>query len=210
VRRIDDYAGRGRHYASQGLIVPSVTTVLGATKHPEDLQALNRWRARLGEEKAEEVRKKAAERGTRVHAEIERELKEPTDKIYCVRTRRALGFYKKHFESLIELEAPLFHAEALYAGTGDLFAVAKEHGPTCLDWKTTDSPRGCVRHDHLVQGAAYAVAWNAMGKQPQMEAVCVVVLGPLRIQDSRWVSGEELTALVREWAQRLARFRLGP
>ena len=51
---------------------PSVTTVTAL--HSED--AIRAWRARVGEEKANQVSKKASGAGNRVHGAIEKLLKE--------------------------------------------------------------------------------------------------------------------------------------
>lgn len=60
-----------RYYAlPDGTKLPSVTTVLGATKK----EAIMAWRKRVGEEKANAISRKASGRGTNVHTLCERYL----------------------------------------------------------------------------------------------------------------------------------------
>ena len=57
--------GGKRRYAAPGSIpVPSVTTILDATKDKSHLIA---WRKRVGEKKAQEIVTEAASVGTRMH-----------------------------------------------------------------------------------------------------------------------------------------------
>ena len=57
-----------RIYLKDGLRMPSVTTVLGATA---DKAWLERWIARVGEEEAERIKTAAAFRGTLLHTRME-------------------------------------------------------------------------------------------------------------------------------------------
>ena len=55
-----------RHYSTpDGSAVPSVTTILDATKPEEKKQALRNWKKRVGEKKAQQIVTEAAGRGTR-------------------------------------------------------------------------------------------------------------------------------------------------
>ena len=62
----------GRKYvAPDGNKLPSVTTILDATKPIEAKKALIEWRRRVGEQKAKEITTEAAGRGTRMHKYLE-------------------------------------------------------------------------------------------------------------------------------------------
>ena len=66
-----------RYYATPtGNKLPSVTTILDRTKPEEQKQALRNWKKRVGEKKAQEIVTEAASRGTRMHAYLERFVKE--------------------------------------------------------------------------------------------------------------------------------------
>ena len=49
-----------RHYEGEGKLLPSVTTIISTTKAEKDKKGLQRWRDRVGEEKAEAIRDQAA------------------------------------------------------------------------------------------------------------------------------------------------------
>ncbi|MBC8121428.1 MAG: exonuclease, partial [Gemmatimonadaceae bacterium] len=57
-----DHPQYGRQYHIGGLPLPSVTTVLDATRSAGDVEALRQWAERVGEEQAELIRKQSAER----------------------------------------------------------------------------------------------------------------------------------------------------
>ena len=59
--QVNDPVTRKRVYQTpDGESLPSVTTILGATK---DMTALNEWKKRIGEEKANQITREAAEIG---------------------------------------------------------------------------------------------------------------------------------------------------
>ena len=66
-----------RHYClPDGSKVPSVTTILDATKPQEKREALMRWRKSVGEAKAQQIVTEAASRGTRMHKWLENYVKD--------------------------------------------------------------------------------------------------------------------------------------
>ena len=71
-KQINDPVTRKRVYLTPtGESLPSVTTILGATK---DMTALLEWRKRIGEQKAQEITTEAAGVGTAMHNNLERFL----------------------------------------------------------------------------------------------------------------------------------------
>src|SRR6056297_1048230 len=71
-KQINDAVTRKRVYLTpDGKKLPSVTTILGATK---DMTHLNEWRKRVGHENAARITKHAAGRGAAMHNNLERFL----------------------------------------------------------------------------------------------------------------------------------------
>ena len=67
-----------RHYETpDGRQVPSVTTVLSATK---DMTHLHAWRKRIGAEKAQQITTESANIGTVMHRSLEKHVKGETRK----------------------------------------------------------------------------------------------------------------------------------
>ena len=62
----------GRFYDCNGTKLPSVTTILSATK--KDKESLTRWIERVGEEEANRIRDEAAARGSHVHYILEKQI----------------------------------------------------------------------------------------------------------------------------------------
>ena len=52
-----------RHYSLDGSNLPSVTTILSATKSEEDKAALAAWKERVGKLEADRIKKEASSRG---------------------------------------------------------------------------------------------------------------------------------------------------
>ena len=54
--------------------LPSVTTILGATKTEDSKQSIANWQAKVGMEQATRIRDTAASRGTNMHTHLEKHL----------------------------------------------------------------------------------------------------------------------------------------
>ena len=68
--------GRRLYATPDGNRLPSVTTILDATKSEESKRALQNWRNRVGHEQAQAITTEAANRGTRMHTYLEQYVKE--------------------------------------------------------------------------------------------------------------------------------------
>lgn len=160
-----------RHYLTpEGHKVPSVTTILDATKSEESKKALQNWRKRVGEAAAQQITTEAAGRGTRMHKWLENWVK--TDKLDSPGTNpfsiQSHGMAKniidsaltKHVDEFWGMEVPLYYSQ-LYAGTSDCIGVWKKR-PAIMDFKQTNKlkKREWIE-DYFVQVAAYALAHNA-------------------------------------------------
>ena len=69
LERVD--APEGRVYKVDTMALPSVTTILSATK---ETKHLDDWTARVGESKAHQIKTDAATVGTHMHSVVERLL----------------------------------------------------------------------------------------------------------------------------------------
>jgi genome maintenance exonuclease 1 len=63
-----------RTYDVEGKKIPSVTTILSATKPKESQESLQKWRDRVGAEEARKITQAAALRGTEMHYVLENYL----------------------------------------------------------------------------------------------------------------------------------------
>ena len=160
--------GKRRYATPDGEKLPSVTTILDATKSEESKQALQNWRKRVGVQKAQEITTEAAGRGTRMHKWLENYIKtgatgEPGSNPYSIQSHQmassiiAQGLIKcnEYWGTEVSLYFP-----KIYAGTTDLCGV-HEGADAILDFKQTNKfkKREWI-DDYFIQLTAYANAHN--------------------------------------------------
>ena len=151
-----------------GHAVPSVTTILDATKPEEKKKALQEWRKRVGEEKAKQITTEAAGRGTRMHKWLENHVKtgdtgQPGTNPYSIQSHQmAQTIIDKGLSKCQEFwgtEVSLYFPE-VYAGTTDLVGV-HDNIECIMDHKQTNKPKKREWiDDYFLQLAAYALAHN--------------------------------------------------
>jgi CRISPR/Cas system-associated exonuclease Cas4 (RecB family) len=155
-----------RHYEITGKKLPSVTTILSATKSQEAIDSINRWKARVGEDQATRVKDQAAARGTNMHYHLEKYIlgeghKDLTDEGQ-VAGDMAQVIIDKGLCDLSEIwgsEVTLYYP-GLYAGATDLVGVY-DYEDSIIDFKQSNKPkRKEWIEDYFIQLAAYAMAHN--------------------------------------------------
>jgi hypothetical protein len=159
----------GRKYVTPtGEKLPSVTTVLDATKPLEAKKALIEWRRRVGEQKAKEITAEAAGRGTRMHKWLENyvlngETGEPGSNPYSKQSHTmAHTIISQGLQNCPEFwgtEVSLYFPK-IYAGTTDLVGLHNSD-EAILDFKQTNKPKKREWiEDYFLQLTAYANAHN--------------------------------------------------
>ena len=159
----------GRKYVTpDGSKLPSVTTILDATKPLEAKKALIEWRRRVGEQKAREITTEAAGRGTRMHKWLENyvlngETGEPGSNPYSMQSHTmAHTIISRGLSNCSEFwgtEVSLYYPQ-IYAGTTDLVGLHSSD-EAIMDHKQTNKPKKREWiEDYFVQLAAYANAHN--------------------------------------------------
>ena len=154
-----------RHYETpDGRLVPSVTTVLSATK---DMTHLHAWRKRVGAEKAQQITTESANIGTVMHRSLEKHVKgedrtpgsnliqQKAHTMANVIIDNGLNDVSEVWGSEVSLHYP-----ELYAGTTDLVGVYKGE-PAIMDFKQARrlKKKEWVE-DYYLQLVAYAEAHN--------------------------------------------------
>ena len=202
---------KGYFTDAQGIRLPSVTTILNATKPPEARAALARWRDRLGSEAATRVATTASRRGSSTHQQICRHLK--GERIVSPESTRPYWDSMQPVLSEITdvklLEHTVFHYDLGYAGKVD--CVASFRGNPCIcDWKTADAPKGSVErlHDAPLQIAAYCGAVNYVlaDQAVELQQGLVAIAIPNRPAEVFWFEPEEMLFYWQQWEQRLAEY----
>jgi genome maintenance exonuclease 1 len=157
-----------RYYLAGGERLPSVTTILDATKSEESRQALQNWRNRMGAARAQEITTEAAGRGTRMHKWLENYIKtgitgEPGSNPYSIQSHQmAHSIIQRGLSRCDEFwgtEVGLYFPQ-IYAGTTDLVGV-HDGAEAIMDHKQTNKPKKREWiDDYFVQLLMYATAHN--------------------------------------------------
>jgi genome maintenance exonuclease 1 len=163
--QVNDPVTRKRVYQTpDGESLPSVTTILSATK---DMTALNEWKKRIGEEKANQITREAAGVGTAMHANLERFIagiqRQPGNNPVHVQANKMADIIiqngLKDMQEIWAMEQSLYFP-GLYSGTTDLVGVYKGNPAVC-DYKQTNKPKKEEWiDDYKIQLVAYIMAHN--------------------------------------------------
>ena len=159
-----------RHYClPDGSKVASVTTILDKTKPQEKIEALQKWRDRVGHANAAVITKEAAGTGTVMHKMLEEHClgiaKPPgtnvVQKIAYPMAQEIINKGLAHLDECWGNELALFYS-GLYAGSTDLAGVWKKK-ESILDFKQTNKPKKREWiDDYFIQLCAYGLAHNNM------------------------------------------------
>lgn len=205
--------GKRRYATPDGEKLPSVTTVLEATKSEESKKALQEWRKRIGYQKAQEITTEAAGRGTRMHKWLENYVKtgetgEPGSNPYSLQSHQmAQSIITKGMYKCTEYwgtEVPLYFPK-VYAGTTDLAGV-HDGDEAIMDHKQTNKPKKREWiEDYFVQLAAYANAHNEVHGTKIRKGVIFMCSAANEYQEFI-IEGAEFDQWSNRWFERLDKY----
>jgi genome maintenance exonuclease 1 len=212
IKRIDTPEGR-RYATPDGEKLPSVTTILDATKSEESKKALNEWRKRVGTQKAQAITTEAAGRGTRMHKWLEDYVKtgvlgEPGSNPYSIQSNSmARSIIMQGMVNCTEYwgtEVPLYFPK-VYAGTTDLCGV-HDGSEAIMDHKQTNKPKKREWiDDYFVQLAAYANAHNEVHGTSIRKGV-IFMCDPNSVYQEFIIEGAEFDKYTDMWFRRVEQF----
>ena len=202
-----------RHYTVDGeeQKLPSVTTVIAQTKSKKDQEGIERWKAKVGEKRAEEIKNEAAARGTAMHKYLE-------DLIRCQRSLdiTTTGQEAQRMAEIIVdrglndcsnvygIEAVLYYP-GLYEGSCDL--IASYNGKLAIiDFKQTNKPK--QREwigDYFLQMAAYGMAHDAV-YDTAIELGIIMMCSKDGYYQQFVIEGDEFRSAKHEFLRRLDQF----
>ncbi len=188
----------GRKYVLEGgEALPSVTTVLDATKDKSHLDA---WVKNVGEEEANRIKNEAAMVGTHMHGCLERFIKHrpievPTSWLAVKGYRMAMTLAENFFPNLTEVwgsEVNVYYPQK-YAGSTDMAGVYRNKS-AIVDFKQANrmKKRDWIE-DYFHQLAAYALAHDAVHGTEIEQGVVLMASQDGQVQ--------EFVSVGREWAQ---------
>jgi hypothetical protein len=196
-KQLTDHETGTRVYEVVGTKLPSVTTILGATK---DQEFLKKWKAKVGEAKAEEIKNLSSRRGTAMHKYLECyieskgyedltdigvQAKPMAQKIIDI----GLAPVDEYYGSEVTLYYP-----GLYAGSTDL--VCRHNGmDTIIDFKQANRPKNKDWiEDYYLQIAAYCMAHDYVYNSQIQQGIIMVCTPDLYFQEFKFKDHE-----LRQW-----------
>ena len=204
-KQITDEESGTRVYEVNNYRLPSVTTILGATKNQ---QFLKEWKAKVGEQEAERIKNLSSRRGTAMHkflehyvtgvgyddlTEIGQKAKTMADKIVEV----GLAPVSEYYGSEVTLHYP-----GLYAGSTDLVCLHNDM-ETIVDFKQANRPKKKEWiEDYYLQIAAYAMAHDYVYGSSIRQGVIMVCTPDLYYQEFR-ITDHELRTWKHKFLKRL-------
>ena len=200
-----------RHYEITGEKLPSVTTILSATKSKEAQESIARWKSKVGENEAERVRDQAASRGTNMHLHLERYVEgkghmDLTDEGQ-VAGDMAQVIINKGLCDLSEIwgsEVVLYYP-GLYAGATDLVGVY-DYEDSIVDFKQSNKPkRKEWIEDYFMQLGAYAMAHNQVYDSEITQGV-ILMCTPDKYFQKFQIKGKEFIKYQHKFLERLDKY----
>jgi hypothetical protein len=196
-KQITDHESGTRVYEIVGNRLPSVTTILGKTK---DQEFLKKWKEKVGEKKAEEIKNLSSRRGTSMHKFLESyiegvgyddltdigvQAKPMAQKIIDI----GLAPVDEWYGSEVTLYYP-----GLYAGSTDL--VCRHNGmDTIIDFKQANRPKNKDWiDDYYLQIAAYCMAHDYVYNSQIQQGIIMVCTPDLYFQEFKFQDHE-----LRQW-----------
>ena len=204
-KQITDHESGTRVYDINNSRLPSVTTILGATKNQ---QFIKDWKAKVGEKEAERIKNLSSKRGTAMHKFLEshiqgvgyddltgigQEARPMADKIIEV----GLTPVEEVYGSEVTLHYP-----GLYAGSTDLVCLHNDM-ETIVDFKQSNRPkREEWIEDYKLQCAAYALAHDYVYRSTIKQCVIMICTPDLYYQEFK-IQDSELKEWKHKWLKRL-------
>lgn len=204
----------GRKYITpDGFAVPSVTTILDATKSEKSKKALADWRKSIGEKAANDITATASGRGTRMHKYLENYIKDgatgdhgsnPYSKQAHKMANIVIDNGLTKCNEFWATEASLYYPEC-YAGTTDLVGV-HENSEAIMDFKQAnkEKKREWIE-DYFIQLASYATAHNEIWNTNIRKGVVLMCTAEFQYQEFV-IEGKEFDHYVDQWFRRLEQY----
>ena len=167
-----------RYYTTpNGMNLPSVTTVIGAKKR----DSIQKWRDRVGEETANNISRKASNRGTKVHQICEDYLNNKSDHAKdkmpdVVEMFQSIKPHLNKIDNIWYQEQSLYSERIGLAGRCD--CIAEYDGVlSVIDFKTSSRlKRRADIGDYFAQCTAYAMMIEELVETPIHQLVIIMAV----------------------------------
>jgi hypothetical protein len=191
--------------------LPSVTTILGATKSQESKDSIANWQAKVGMEQATRIRDQAASRGTNMHKHLEAHILgeghldlTPEGKIAKDMSETIIAKGFNDFQEIWGSEVVVYYP-GLYAGATDVVGVY-DYEDSIIDFKQSNKPkRKEWVQDYFMQLGAYAMAHNYVYKTEITQGV-ILMCTPDNYFQKFQVKGKEFIKYQHQFLERVGKY----
>jgi len=197
-----------RHYEVGSEKLPSVTTILSATQSDEKRESLAKWKAKVGDVEADNIKNVAATRGTAMHAYLEAHLNGQglldLSDLGQAAGGMARTIIEKGFGDLHEIwgSEVVLHYPGLWAGQTDLCGIYQGRD-SIVDFKQSNKPKkDDWIEDYKLQLAAYATAHDCIYDTKIEQGVILMCTPDLYFQ--RFIiNGDRFRQYKWEWLKKV-------
>ncbi len=192
--------------------LPSVTTILSATKSEEEKAALANWKERVGHKEATRIKTEASTRGNNLHSYIENYLRGRINDSFF----ESNELYKNMAKEIIEkgingkleeiygMEETLYYPEQ-YAGTADLIGVYQGN-PVVIDFKQANKVKKSEYiQDYFLQLGAYTLAHDVVHGTKMKAGIILLCTKDILFQEFK-IEGAELEMYQNLFLGRVKKF----
>ena len=201
-----------RKYLFDDEKLPSVTSILQATKSEEDKAALENWKQRVGHKEANRIKNEASSRGTSLHSYLEDFLRGRINESFFESNEQyknmAMEIINRGIkDKLTEIWGieTILHYPKKYAGTADLVGIYQGR-EAIIDFKQANKPKKeDYIQDYFLQLGAYTLAHNVVYDTNITLGVILVCTVDNLFQDFK-IEGPELLMYQNLFLGRLKKF----
>ena len=192
--------------------LPSVTTILSATKSEEEKAALANWRERVGFKEANRIKTEASSRGTSMHSYIEDYLRGRINESFFESNEQYKNMAKEIIEKGIDnkldeiygIEETLYYPEQ-YAGTADLIGVYQGND-VVIDFKQSNKPKKTdYIQEYFLQLGAYTLAHDVVQGTKMKAGIILLCTKDILFQEFK-IEGAELEMYQNLFLGRVKKF----
>ena len=201
-----------RHYLIDNSRLPSVTSILSATKSDEDKAGIAAWKERVGHKEAERIKIEAANRGSSLHKFLESylldklnmDLLEEDNQVKKMGEKIIENGIKNKLSVIYGVEATLYYPNK-YAGTADCIGIY-EGKETIVDFKQSNKPKKKEYiFDYFLQLGAYSLAHNIIYNSKITQGVVLLCTVDNLFQDFK-IEGEQLIQFQNKFLEKVEQF----
>ena len=200
-----------RHYDVGSEKLPSVTTILAATQSDEKRESLAKWKEKVGDSKADEIKNQAAKRGTLMHSYLEHHINGGGLLDLSGEGREAESMAKTIIEKgLGDLEEiwgseVILHYPGLYAGATDLCGIYQGRD-SIVDFKQSNKPkRDEWIEDYKLQLAGYATAHDCI-YNTKIEQGVILMVTPQNFFQRFIINGSQFREYKWKWIEKVDQY----